>query len=54
MAKKNALELTGAFVIEAEVGTEVKEALEFARNSPFPAPEDAYQNMYANPFPIAH
>jgi acetoin:2,6-dichlorophenolindophenol oxidoreductase subunit alpha len=41
-------------VIEAEVATEVKEALEFARNSPFPAPEDAYQHMYANPFPIAH
>jgi TPP-dependent pyruvate/acetoin dehydrogenase alpha subunit len=41
-------------VIEAEVRTEVKEALEFARNSPFPLPEDAYQHMYANPFPIAH
>jgi pyruvate dehydrogenase E1 component alpha subunit len=41
-------------VIEAEVRTEVKEALEFARNSPFPPPEDAYQHMYANPFPIAH
>ena len=41
-------------VIEAEVRTELKEALEFARNSPFPPPEDAYLHMYANPFPIAH
>jgi acetoin:2,6-dichlorophenolindophenol oxidoreductase subunit alpha len=40
--------------IEAEVRVEVDEAVEFARNSPFPAPEEAFEHVYANPVPITH
>jgi acetoin:2,6-dichlorophenolindophenol oxidoreductase subunit alpha len=40
--------------IEAQVHVEVEQAVEFGRNSPFPAAEEAYDHVYANPFPIAH
>jgi TPP-dependent pyruvate/acetoin dehydrogenase alpha subunit len=34
-----------------EVRKEIDEALEFARNSPFPEPEDLFDDMFANPIP---
>lgn len=37
--------------ISAEVLKEVEEALEFARNSPFPEPEALFEDMWANPIP---
>jgi pyruvate dehydrogenase E1 component alpha subunit len=37
--------------ISAEVLEEVEEALEFARNSPFPGPEELFEDMWANPVP---
>jgi acetoin:2,6-dichlorophenolindophenol oxidoreductase subunit alpha len=39
--------------IEAEVRMEVERAVEFGHNSPFPAAEEAFDHVYANPFPIA-
>ena len=35
--------------IEAKVKLEIKEAVEFARNSPFPEPDDLYDDMWATP-----
>lgn len=35
--------------IEAKVKSEIEEAVEFARNSPFPEPEDLYDDMWATP-----
>jgi acetoin:2,6-dichlorophenolindophenol oxidoreductase subunit alpha len=40
--------------IEGEVRIEVEQAVEFARSSPFPAAEEAFDHVYATPFPIAH
>jgi len=40
--------------IEGEVRIEVEQAVEFGRSSPFPAAEEAFDHVYANPFPIAH
>lgn len=40
--------------IEAQVRTEVERAVEFGRSSPFPAAEEAFDHVYANPIPIAH
>jgi TPP-dependent pyruvate/acetoin dehydrogenase alpha subunit len=40
--------------IEAQVAVEVAEAVEFARSSPFPTAEEAFEHVYANPFPIPH
>jgi acetoin:2,6-dichlorophenolindophenol oxidoreductase subunit alpha len=39
--------------IEAQVRAEVDAALEYARHSPFPDPEEAFENLYSNPFPIS-
>ncbi|MFM7597046.1 MAG: thiamine pyrophosphate-dependent enzyme, partial [Actinomycetota bacterium] len=39
--------------IDAEVETELDDAVEFARNSPEPDPAEAFTDVYANPFPIA-
>jgi len=33
-------------VMEKEIKISVGKAFEFAENSPFPAPEDAYQHLY--------
>ena len=38
--------------IETEVRDEVQEAIRFARESPYPDPEAAFEDVYANPFPI--
>ncbi len=35
-----------------EVSKAIEEALEFARQSPYPDPEDLFVDMYANPIPI--
>ena len=35
--------------IEATVKLEIEEAVEFARNSPFPEPDDLYDDMWATP-----
>jgi len=34
--------------LNAEVASEIGEALEFARNSPFPEPEELFDDMFAN------
>ena len=38
--------------VQAEVAATIEEALEFARESPYPAEEDLFTDMYANPIPI--
>jgi pyruvate dehydrogenase E1 component alpha subunit len=38
--------------INAETVEEVEKATEFARNSPFPEPEDLFEDMWANPIPL--
>jgi acetoin:2,6-dichlorophenolindophenol oxidoreductase subunit alpha len=38
--------------INAETVAEVEKATEFARNSPFPEPEDLFEDMWANPIPL--
>lgn len=37
--------------IEQEVMAEVAEAVEFAKASPFPAPEEAFEHVFATPLP---
>ena len=37
--------------VSADVAREVEEALEFARNSPFPEPGDLFDDMFADPIP---
>lgn len=47
---------TGADRLEAldqEVRAEVEAALRFARESPFPEPEEAFQDLYSEPIPLA-
>jgi len=38
--------------INAETVDEVEKATDFARNSPFPEPEDLFEDMWANPIPL--
>jgi acetoin:2,6-dichlorophenolindophenol oxidoreductase subunit alpha len=38
--------------IEAQVRTEVEAAVEYARQSEFPDPSEAFDNLYTNPVPI--
>jgi pyruvate dehydrogenase E1 component alpha subunit len=40
--------------IEQEVSQEIEEAVEFARSSPAPDPEEAFEDLYSNPIPIPH
>ncbi len=40
--------------IDREVTAELNAALDFARTSPTPAPEEAFTNLFTNPIPIAH
>ncbi len=40
-------------VLRAEVAAAIEDALEFARESPYPAPEDLVVDMYADPIPMA-
>ena len=37
----------------AEVAATIEEALQFARESPYPKPEDLTTDMYADPIPIS-
>lgn len=37
--------------LEAQVEAEVEEALEFARQAPYPDPEEAFQGLYSTPIP---
>jgi pyruvate dehydrogenase E1 component alpha subunit len=39
--------------VQAEVASSIEEALEFARQSPYPEPEDLISDLYADPIPIA-
>ena len=39
--------------LQAEVAATIEEALEFARESPYPEPEDLTVDMYADPIPIS-
>ncbi len=39
-------------LMEAEVKAQIEGALEFARVSPYPEPEDIFDDMYASPIPI--
>ena len=43
---RNILSKEGIGVMEKEIQISVGEAFDFAENSPFPAPEDAYQHLY--------
>lgn len=38
--------------LEAEVSETIENALEFARQSPYPEPEDLFTDMYADPIPM--
>ena len=38
--------------INAETVDEVEKATDFARNSPFPEPDDLFDDMWANPIPL--
>ena len=38
--------------IDAEVNAEVEHSLRFAEESPLPAPEELYTNIYADPIPV--
>ncbi|MGH2541525.1 MAG: thiamine pyrophosphate-dependent dehydrogenase E1 component subunit alpha [Ardenticatenaceae bacterium] len=38
--------------VQDEVNQAIVDALEFARKSPYPVPEDLFVDMYANPIPI--
>jgi pyruvate dehydrogenase E1 component alpha subunit len=40
-------------MIDAEVRDEIDAAIEYARQSPFPDPEELVTDLYANPIPIA-
>ena len=39
--------------VQAEVAAAIEEALEFARQSPYPEPEALTEDLYADPIPIA-
>ena len=39
--------------LDADVIATIEEALEFARESPYPEPEDLFTDMYADPIPIS-
>ena len=39
--------------LDADVIATIEEALEFARESPYPKPEDLFEDMYADPIPIS-
>ena len=38
--------------IEEDTMKRCEEAVEFARNSEFPKPEEAFEDMWANPIPL--
>ena len=38
--------------VQSEVAAAVEEALQFARESPYPTPDDLFGDMYADPIPI--
>jgi pyruvate dehydrogenase E1 component alpha subunit len=38
--------------MEAEVMKEIEDALEFARQSPYPDPSELFEDMFANPIPL--
>jgi pyruvate dehydrogenase E1 component alpha subunit len=38
--------------IEAQVVQEIEEAVEFARQSPYPDPAELFEDMFANPIPL--
>ena len=40
-------------VVQAEVDRSIEDALEFARTSPYPEPEDLVTDLYADPIPVA-
>jgi TPP-dependent pyruvate/acetoin dehydrogenase alpha subunit len=38
--------------VDAQVRQEMEEALEFARQSPYPDPSELFEDMFANPIPL--
>ena len=38
--------------MDARVLQEIEEALEFARQSPYPDPSELFEDMFANPIPL--
>jgi pyruvate dehydrogenase E1 component alpha subunit len=38
--------------MEAQVMQEIEEAVEFARQSPYPDPSELFEDMFANPIPL--
>jgi pyruvate dehydrogenase E1 component alpha subunit len=55
LIEQGILSASDADSLEAGVRQEVAEALEFARQSPYPAPEEAFEGMYSTPIqtPVA-
>ncbi len=38
--------------LDSMAKAQIEDALEFARNSPYPEPESVFEDMFANPIPI--
>ena len=38
--------------MDAQVTQEIEEAVEFARQSPYPDPSELFEDMFANPIPL--
>ena len=38
--------------LEEEVKAQIEDALEFARQSPYPDPSELFDDMFANPIPL--
>ena len=38
--------------MDAQVTQEIEEAVEFARQSPYPDPAELFEDMFANPIPL--
>jgi pyruvate dehydrogenase E1 component alpha subunit len=49
LIQQRVLDEQGVIDIEAQVRAEVDAAVEYARHSPFPDPEEAYENVYTSP-----
>ena len=52
LLSKNIANQTGIDQMEDEVGKQIVEALDFARQSPYPDPSELFEDMFANPIPL--
>ena len=44
--------LTMVIQVEDEIKKQIDEAVEFARQSPYPDPSELFDDMFANPIPL--